>query len=170
MKTFILALMFLITAAALTAQAQKKPLPPTSEAQVSKKTEREILKVENQLKQALAKCNTASLERLLADYYADSYEGSEKAVGKKWTIEHCRDGAVPYYSIDEDRELSVRVDIVFIEGVSKVRPAPGLGEKADSEDKEGEKETRVKRLWTKKGGRWLLVAQMLEPVDEESEK
>ncbi|MGA9997241.1 MAG: nuclear transport factor 2 family protein [Pyrinomonadaceae bacterium] len=168
MKLFILLALALLFASAPLVVGQKKPLPPTSEAPPSKKIEREILKMESQLKQALEKCNTASLNRILADYYADSEEGSERAVGKKWTIDHCRDGEVRYYSIDEDRELSVRVDIVFIEGVSKVRPNPGAS--AGRDEKEREKEVRVKRLWTKKGGRWLLIAQTLGPMDEETEK
>lgn len=166
MKLHLLLALVLLLAPASLVSAQKKPLPPTSETHPNKKIERELLKMESQLKEALEKCNTKSLDRLLADYYADSYEGGDRATGKKWTIEHCRDGVVPYYSIDEDRELSVRVDIVFIEGISKVRP----DDKAGRDNKEREKEVRVKRLWTKKNGRWLLIAQTLEPMDEETEE
>lgn len=160
-KLLNLALALLFVPAPLVV-AQKKPLPPISDAHANKKIEREILKAENQLKQALEKCNNASLNRILADYYADSYEGSDRAVGKRWTIDHCGDSQARYFSIDEHREISVRVDIVFIEGISKVR--------SDAGSKEGEKEMRVKRLWTKKDGRWQLVAQTLGPVAEESEK
>ena len=166
MKLLSLLVLALLLAPASLVLAQKKPLPPVSDTHPSKKMERELLKAESQLKEALEKCDTKRLNLLLADYYADSYEGGERATGKRWTIDHCRDGVVPYYSIDEDRELSVRVDIVFIEGISKVRHDA----EADRDNKQREKEVRVKRLWTKKRGRWLLIAQTLEPLDEETEK
>jgi hypothetical protein len=172
MKLLILTLAVLIATSPL-AIGQKKPVLPSSEARPSKKVAREILKMESQLKQALAECNTGLLDRLLADYYADSYEGSERAVGKKWTIERCKVDSVPYYSIDEDLKLTVRADIVFVEGISKVKPNSGthtdagLETDAGRENRERE-EVRVKRLWTKKDGRWLLIAQSIEPAKAES--
>lgn len=172
MKLLIFAVAVLIVSSPLVV-GQKKTVPPGSEARPSKKITQEILKMESQLKQALAKCNTALLDRLLADYYADSYEGSGSAVGKKRTIERCRDDSVPYYSIDEGLKLTVRAGIVFVEGISKVRPNSGphtdavLETDAGRENRERE-EIRVKRLWTKKGGRWLLIAQSIDPAKAES--
>jgi hypothetical protein len=148
-------------------------VPPKSESRPSKKIAREILKMESQLKEALAKCNTVLLDRLLADYYADSYEGSERAVGKKGTIQRCKDDLVVYYSIDGDLKLTVRADIVFVEGISKARPNSGtqtdVGLETDAgRDNRERQEVRVKRLWTKKDGRWLLIAQSIEPAKVES--
>jgi hypothetical protein len=174
MKLLSLTLAALIATSPL-AVGQKKPVTPKSESPPSKKVAREILKMESQLKQALAKCNTVLLERLLADYYADSYEGSGRAVGKKGTIQRCKDDSVPYYSIDEDLKLTVRADIVFVEGISKVKPNSGIqtdaGREADagrddSRNTREREEVRVKRLWTKKDGRWLLIAQSIEPAKE----
>ena len=172
MKLLILALAVLIASLPL-AFGQNKPVPPNSEARPSKKIAREILKMESQLKQALAKCNTVLLDRLLADYYADSSEGSERAVGKKSTIERCRDDSVHYYSIDEDLKLTVRADIVFVEGISKVRRNSGtqtdVGLETDAgRDNNEREEVRVKRLWTKKDGRWLLIAQSIGPPKDGS--
>lgn len=172
MKLLILVLAVLIASSPL-AVGQKKPVPPSSEARPSKKIAREILKMESQLKQALEKCNTELLDRLLADYYADSYEGSESAFGKKRTIQRCQDDSVPYYSIDEDLKLTVRADIVFVEGISKVKPNSGTDTDTRPEtdagrDKREREEVRVKRLWTKKGGRWLLIAQSIGPGKAES--
>jgi hypothetical protein len=172
MKLLILALALLIATSPL-AGGQKKPLPPKSESPPGKKVAREILKMESQLKQALAKCDTSLLDRLLADYYADSYEGSDRAVGKKGTIQRCKADSVPYYSIDEDLKLTVRADIVFVEGISKVRPNSGthtdVGPETDAgRDNREREEVRVKRLWTKKDGRWLLIAQSIEPAKAES--
>jgi hypothetical protein len=141
-------------------KVNQKVVAQPSEMRVNKKMEREILKMEDQLRRALVKCDTVMLDRILADYYADAYEGSERAIAKKGTIARCKDGAGIYYAIDDERDLSVRVDIVVIEGISRV----------NSGNKEAEPKLRVKRYWTKKEGRWQLIAQTKQPFDKEQEK
>jgi len=37
-------------------------------------------------------------------------------------------------------------------------------------DRDDKRVFRVKRLWTKKDGRWLLVSQTLAPVEDDDEK
>jgi len=132
---------------------------------VDKKTEREVLAMENQLKQGITRPDTTLLKRILAEYYADSFEGSERAVGKNWAISHAGDPAVPYFSIDEDRRIFRRADIVFIEGFSGVRARAGN----DVDEKKPPK-MRIQRLWTKKGSKWLLVAQTKKPMEEDDNK
>ena len=160
--TFIL---FLITMAAssygahpgLSANSQKT----TSSA--DKKLEREILKAENRLGRAISKRDVSALDKLLTDYYADSYEGSDRATSKKTALDHCRRGILEFHRITDHRTIVRRVDIVTVEGVARSERHSGAGTESESE-------TRVKRLWTKKDGRWQLVAQTLEPLDEESER
>jgi hypothetical protein len=53
---------------------------------VDKRLAREILKMEDQLRQASLNCDATSLDRLLADYFASAYEGSEKGTSKRATL------------------------------------------------------------------------------------
>ncbi len=123
-----------------------------------KKLEREIKTAEARLGKAIRKRDTVALEKLLADYYADSQEASERAVGKQRTVANLKSGLLRYYQIQEDQKFTVRVDIMQIEGVSKFKEA------------NREAEMYVTRLWTKKDGRWQLVAQTRRPREEEAEQ
>jgi hypothetical protein len=132
----------------------------TSPAKTSndKRLEREIKTAEARLGKAIRKRDTVALEKLLADYYADSREGSERAIGKQRTIANLKSGLLRYYQIEEDQKFTVRVDIMQIEGVSK------------SKEENRESEMYVTRLWTKKDGRWQLIAQTRRLADEEAEQ
>jgi hypothetical protein len=154
--------LFLISITCVQAQ-DRRDEEPTNGTAVDKKTEREVLAMENQLKQGITKPDGALLKRILAEYYADSFEGSERAAGKRWAISHAGDPAVPYFSIDEDRRIFRRADIVFIEGFSEVRARAG------NDVDEGKKphKMRIKRMWTKKGNKWFLVAQTKKPMEED---
>ncbi len=144
-------------------RAKAKPAATaSSETSADRKTEREILRMESQLREAIARRNVALLDRLLADYYADSFEGTNHAVGKKGTLARCKGGDLRYYSIDEERRISVRADIVTVEGITR------SGHR--TEGRESDREVSVRRLWTKKDGRWQLVAQTIGSNEEESER
>jgi hypothetical protein len=137
-----------------------KESAPAPQTRVSKKLEREILNSETQLGKAINKRDLAALDKLLAEYYADGYEGSERAAGKRTVLDECRSGTLPFYEIQSQRKLEVRAEIVEIEGLGKVRlPSGNHANKEES--------FRVKRLWTKKNGRWLLIAQALESLEED---
>lgn len=143
------------------AKGRRAPAP-SSEPGADTKTKREILKMESQLREAITKRNVALLDRLLADYYADSFEGTNQAVGKRGTLARCKGGDIRYYSIDEERKISVSADIVTVEGMMKSGP--------HMEGRESSGEVLVKRLWTKKDGRWQLIAQTIGSGREESER
>ncbi|HEY6230084.1 MAG TPA: nuclear transport factor 2 family protein [Pyrinomonadaceae bacterium] len=128
-----------------------------------KKLEREILKAEASLGNAIVRRDAKLLERLLTDYYADAFEGSERATNKKATLNRCRNGELQFYGITEHRTISSSVDIVTIEGIGGRR-----GHKEGGPEKAAE--VHVKRLWTKKDGRWQLVGQTIGPVEEDSEQ
>jgi hypothetical protein len=159
--TIMMSLAFVSTTGAQ--QAQWKKAPATSQSRVDKKLEREILSAENQFRQAIAKRDATLIERILADYYADTYEGSDRAVSKKLAVTRYQSGVLPYYSIDENRKISVRADIVVIEGISHTH-------KSVTNDVASGRQTYVKRLWTKKQGSWQLIAQTLEPLEKGSKQ
>jgi hypothetical protein len=144
-------------------QAQWKRAQATSQSRADKKLEREILSAENQFRQAIVKRDATRIERILADYYADTYEGSDRAVSKKLAVTRYQNGVLPYYSIDENRKISVRADIVVIEGISHTH-------KSVTNDVESGRQTYVKRIWTKKQGSWLLIAQTLETLEKGSNR
>jgi ketosteroid isomerase-like protein len=160
---FILPLVFMTSLPGTAPDTFSAAAQQESKAQSAKKLEREILKAENQLGNAIGKRDVASLDKLLTDYYADSYEGEARAEIKATTLARCREGTLHFYRIDHEREIEARADIVRIEGIAKLSRKSPAGSERNSE-------IRVKRLWTKKDGRWQLVAQTVGPVDEESEK
>ncbi|HEV2828259.1 MAG TPA: nuclear transport factor 2 family protein [Pyrinomonadaceae bacterium] len=160
-------LILLLALINLPAQAQStvsKGASAKARAASQKKLEREILKAENLLGKAIARCDAAALNKLLTDYYADAFEGSERATTKKATIARCKNGTLHFYNVNENRTISISVDIVTVEGNADAAPT----QKETQEKKETD--VHVKRLWTKKDGRWQLVGQTIGPADEESER
>ena len=75
----------------------------------------------------------------------------------------CKTGTLDYYKIEDEKKLTVRGDIIQVEGVARTEEKSGT-------DTEIETDIHLKRLWTKKGGRWLLIAQILQPINPESKK
>jgi Na+-transporting NADH:ubiquinone oxidoreductase subunit NqrC len=135
---------------------------PVQKSSAEKKLQREILKAEASLGNAIAKRDATALAQLLTDYYADAFEGSERATNKKATLARCKNGDLRFYRIKEHRTVSSSVDIVTIEGIAE-NPAHEKGKS------EREEEVHVKRLWTRKDGRWQLVGQTIGPAEEDSE-
>lgn len=156
------AILSLVVLTALSSVAQPA-LSQESKSSSNKKLEREILKAESLLGKAIAKRDVRELNNILTDYYADSYEGSERATTKKTALDRCRDGTLDFYRINSERTISRSADIVTVEGVAR-------SERKSQSEPESESEVRVKRLWTKKNGRWQLVAQTLDSVKEESDE
>jgi len=164
MRLLLITIMMSLTVVPATVAQKVKgsTAPATSQSRVDKKLEREILNAENQLRQAIVKRDSTLLGHILADYYADTYEGSDRAVGKNSTMARCQSGVLQYYSIEENREISVRAEIVVIEGLSHT--------KSNSNDEMIGRPVYVKRLWTKKHGSWQLITQVLEPSGKESDQ
>ncbi len=141
----------------------------SSQAQsaAEKKLSREISRAEEQLRKAIVKKDVKSLDKLLAEYYADSREGSERATGKKAALEKCKAGRLPFYDIEEDRKLTFRgSQIVQVEGMSMIKP----GSLAHSESNDLGAEAHVVRLWSRESGRWNLISQTVGPAEEEGEQ
>jgi hypothetical protein len=161
----LIATLSLAVLASLSGIAQPAPSSALQKSKTSsnQKLEREILKAENLLGKAIAKRDARALDKILTDYYADSYEGAERATTKKTALDRCFDGTLEFYRINSERTITRSADIVTVEGV-------GRSERQSESKPESESEVRVKRLWTKKNGRWQLVAQSLDLAEEESEK
>ena len=162
MKLLNLALI-VFCVASLPAATSSMTSPPIQKTSAEKKLDRDILKAEASLGNAIAKRDATALAKLLTDYYADAFEGSERATNKKATLARCKNGELQFYRIKEHRTVSSSVDIVTVEGVAE-NPERKKGKT------EKEEEVHVKRLWTKKAGRWQLVGQTIGPAEEESEK
>lgn len=165
MKLFnvIVVLFFLLSVQAIAQTGARPSAVSTSKSRIDKRVEREVNKAEDQLEQAIRKRDVASLDLLLADYYAEAYEGGKRAFGKRAALARCRKGTLAYYKIEDEKKLSVRVDIIQVEGLARMEEKAGT-------DTEMATDIRLKRLWTKKGGRWLLIAQILQPINPESKK
>jgi hypothetical protein len=103
------------------------------------------------------------LDRLLADYYSDSIEGSEKATAKEATLARCAAGTLTFYEIHSDRKFVVRGEIIEVKGISRDKPKLVT-------DNDAEPLTRVRRMWTMKDRNWLLIGQTIEPVEEDSKE
>jgi len=163
MKLFsvVVLLVFLLSVQARAQTGARLPAVATS-SRIDKKVEREVNKAEHQFEQAIRKRDVASLNLLLAEYYSDAYEGSERAFGKRATLAKCRAGTLDYYKIEDDKKLSVRGNIIQVEGL-------GRREEKCGTDTPVETDIRLKRL-KKKGGRWFLIAQILQAGNPESKK
>ncbi|HUS12517.1 MAG TPA: hypothetical protein VMZ30_18760 [Pyrinomonadaceae bacterium] len=111
---------------------------------------------------AIERQDAASLNRLLADYYADGNEG-ERAMAKKATLAHCKAGTLPYYRIQAERKFNARSGIIEVEGISRRKQTLVT-------DNDSPELIRVRRMWTKKEGNWLLIAQTIRPVERDAEK
>ena len=154
-------ILFCVTS--LPAATYSRACPPIQKTGAERKLEREIVKAEAFLGNAIARRDTTALGKLLTDYYADAFEGSERAINKKATLTRCKNGELRFYRIKEHRTISSSVDIVTVEGIAE-------NPEHEKSKTEKEEEVHVKRLWTKKDGRWQLVGQTVGPAEEESEK
>jgi hypothetical protein len=165
MKLFnvLLVLSFLLLVQVMAQTGARPAAVSTSKSRIDKRLEREINKAEDQLEQAIRKRDVTSLDLLLADHYADAYEGSERAVSKRAALARCGAGTLYYYKIEDEKKLTVRGDIIQVEGIARM-------EQKMETDTKTETDVHLKRLWTKKGGRWLLIAQILQPINPESKK
>jgi hypothetical protein len=139
--------------------------PADSKSSVDAETEKEVLAMENQLRGAIEKCDEAVLREILADYYADALEGSEKAMTKAGTIASCRSGRLFFLALDEKIPLQRSAEMIIIEGIAR-------GKQSEAKKEGGEKPEmfHVQRRWTKKNKKWILVMQQRRPVEDEREK
>jgi hypothetical protein len=156
-KTGLALLLFAVAWTPRLAPSQDKTATP----EVDAKSTAELLQMESRFGLAVQKRDTAALAEILAEYYADAYDGSESAISKRSAIARTKAGILFFYRIEKEQQISRSLEIVTIQGLARDKPI----QVSDQEPEE--KWIRVRRLWTKKDGRWLLIAQMLHPIEED---
>jgi hypothetical protein len=160
MKTLGVVLLLLFATAPLSLAQQSRS--SATQTRLDGNTSKEVLEMEKQLGRAMAPCDAVLLAKLLADYFADSYGDSEKAGSKGTTLARCRAGVMTYYAIDKHRRLIRRGNIVVVAGVSNSKPQTGT-------DNKEEERFRIERFWTRVDGRWQLISQTRERLEEKEE-
>jgi hypothetical protein len=128
------------------------------EAGPDPKEKAELQQMEERFGAAVEKRDSATLTELLADYYSDAIEGSKKALNKRGTIERLNAERLSFYRIEKDLKMTHSADIFKVTGLAKATPPD-----RNSEKSLGKKWIHVRRYWTKKEGRWLLVGQIVGP-------
>ena len=135
--------------------AEKSSLAAAPATTVDLATRKELLEVEARLAAAIEKRDLAALDELLADYYADSRRRAKRAFDKRGTLVRCREGRLAAYPLEPDAQLTRSADVITITGQSKP-----IGGELAAREASGEL-VPVRHLWTKKDGRWLLIAQVI---------
>jgi hypothetical protein len=139
--------------------AENKP------GEVDAKTRKELQAAEERFGQAIEKRDTAALSEILADYYADSIGDEERAIPKRGVIARAKAGTLFFYRIERDLQFSVSAQTYTVEGKAVPPPPPF------SPDRAGEaKWASVRRMWTKKDDRWLLIMQNIREADDAEEE
>lgn len=150
---------FLTFCACLSGLAQPEPKGASSGLSLESKETKEVLEMEKKIRAAIEGQDTKTLEKILADAYFDTYEGSENAMSKSGTIARCKAGVLNFLVIEKEPQLTREPDGITVEGETVVRPIA-------VDDVTPERRVRVRRLWTKRAGAWLLMSQrrrLLEP-------
>lgn len=158
MKAIIQAI-FVIFCTSLSGLAQPEPGSARSGYSPDSKEKKEVLEMEKKIRAAIEGQDTTTLQKILADTYFDTYEGSENAMSKSGTIARCKAGVLNFLVIEKEPQFTREVDGIIVEGEANVKPVA-------VDDVKPERWVRVRRLWAKQGGAWLLMSQrrrLLEP-------
>ena len=127
---------------------------------------RRAVEMAERLGRAIDNRDVAALADILADYFPASVGDEQKAATKRRVIAQAKAGTLVFYRMERDVWLRISADHYDLEGEAKSSPR-------ETSDKPVEmKWVRVRRVWAKKHGRWILILQHLsEPEDEkESER
>jgi uncharacterized protein with gpF-like domain len=138
---------------------EPSPSPVKPGRKVSADVRKEILKMEDRLREAIEKRDSEALDHLLADYYTDAMEEGERALSKRGALVQCEAGKLEFLSIKKP-EITLNVDRITVEGRSKMTV------KDEKTGKVEERAVHVQRVWTQKDGQWFLGAQLRGLLDE----
>ena len=147
-------------AASLSSGAEPQPSPTGSAAELDGKTKKEIAEMEKQVGLAMDKRDIAALDKILAEHYFDAYS-DERALSRADTIARCKAGRISFLTIEKELQVSANVEGITVEGLARYSPT-----QVDDRTPE-EQWLSVRRLWTKKDGRWLLASQVTRSTDED---
>lgn len=129
--------------------------------EIDPNTLKELKAAEQRFGQAIEKRDTAALSEMLADYYADSIGDEDRAVPKRAVIARAKEGTLMFYRVERDPHFSTSAATYTVEGEAKSFDRLVTDQPAKF------KWVRVRRMWTKKDGRWLLILQNIRDVEEE---
>jgi hypothetical protein len=133
------------------AEPEPKSTPPDAKFDARAK---EVAEMEKQLSLAIAKRNTAFLEKVLAESYFDVWEGEKRAMRKVDAIARCKAGLLHYLAIAREARTRPEESLVAVEGFAKVVP------NRQDDTMPAEQWVYVRRLWTQKDGNWVLTRQI----------
>jgi hypothetical protein len=133
--------------------------PAKQDRKVSANTRKEILKMEDRLREAIEKRDSDALGHLLADYYTDAMDEGERALSRRGALVQCEAGKLDSLSVKK-AEITQSGDKTTVEGQSKMKV------KDEKTGKAEERPVRVRRFWTQKDGQWLLASQLRHFLDE----
>jgi hypothetical protein len=150
----------LMLAASFPSVAQPQPSPTSSVAELDRKTKAEVAEMEKQLGVAMEKRDVPALEKILDDHYFDAFS-DENALSRAHTIARCKAGLLSFLAIEKELQVRPNMEGITVEGLARLIPT-----RVDDRTPE-EQWISVRRLWTKKDGRWLLASQVTGRTEED---
>jgi hypothetical protein len=152
-------------AATSTPMAPQKPTAspkpsPTPDTKIDAKTEAELLQAEDRFINGILNRDAKALEELLHPGYADSINGSERAINKRGTLARVAAGRMPAYRVEKERKLTRSGDVFTVEGLGN-----DISHEL-TEDNPTEQWAQVRRIWSREGTRWVATAQIITPLKE----
>jgi hypothetical protein len=156
----------LVAATAIMMSMRTVALAAKISDEVNPKMRRELEMAEERFGQAIEKRDTGALTDMLADYFSAAVGNEEKAASKARVIAQAKAGTLIFYRMERDVRLRVSAEYYDLNGEAKAPPR-GISDKPVQTEW-----VKVRRMWIKKEGRWLLILQHVsEPEDEkESEQ
>jgi hypothetical protein len=129
--------------------------------EIDPKTLKELKAAEQRFGEAIEKRDIAALSEMLADYYADSIGDEEKAVSKRGVIARAKNGTLVFFRVEKDAHFTVSAATYTVEGEAK------SFDRLITDQPAKFKWARVRRMWIKKDGHWLLILQNIRDIEEE---
>ncbi|MDQ6623888.1 MAG: nuclear transport factor 2 family protein [Verrucomicrobiota bacterium] len=154
---FASALLFACACSGFAEQPSKASPNPVLDS----KAKKEIVAAEKALAGAIEKRNAAALASILADYFADAEGEGERATNKAAMLQSCDLGSLSSYRFGNSPRYSQSGEMVIVQGIAQASKA------ANVDSPPAERTFRVRRLWTQKDGRWVLVVQERRSLDED---
>jgi hypothetical protein len=138
-------------------------LAEESPGEVDPKMRREVEMAEERLGRAIENRDATGLADMLADYFSASVGDAERAATKQRVIAQAKAGRLIFYRME--REVRLRVSAGHYDRAGEAKSPP-----REISDKPVEiKWVRVRRVWLKKDGRWLLILQHVSEREDDEE-
>ena len=151
-RILIIAILAMAMSSLALAQTRDKKAAPSSKA------EQEVMKVSDEIIEALGRTDVSALDRLYADDYVLTQ--SFGLTSKAQLLDAWKSGSLKYTSAsDKDRSIRVYGDTAVTTGVLMLKGQNPKGDFASN--------TRYTGVWVKQQGRWRLVAAQLSDIPQQ---